>query len=61
MTITKDADSFTDSINAVLNPDLRRETMRLRDPVGWRVSSAEPTVIPDRADDVPSELLPVCS
>jgi hypothetical protein len=36
MTITKDYDSFADSINTVLNPELRRESMRLRDRVGWR-------------------------
>jgi hypothetical protein len=36
MTITKDVDSFTDSVNVVMNPDLRRESLRLRDCIGWR-------------------------
>jgi hypothetical protein len=36
MTITKDADVFTDSVNVILNSSLRRESLRLRDCVGWR-------------------------
>jgi hypothetical protein len=36
MTLTRDMDSFADSIDIVLNPDLRRESMRLRDSIARR-------------------------
>jgi hypothetical protein len=36
VTLTRDLDSFADSLDTVLNPRLRRESMRLRDRVAWR-------------------------